>query len=40
MSRCPPPGHALHATALVHEAYLALVGSQDQSWGSRVYFFG
>ncbi len=34
------PGHTLQATALVHEAYLRLVGSEDQSWRSRAYFFG
>jgi RNA polymerase sigma factor (TIGR02999 family) len=34
------PGHTLQATALVHEAYLRLVGSEDQSWKSRGYFFG
>lgn len=34
------PGHTLQATALVHEAYLRLVGSEDQSWKSRAYFFG
>src|SRR6187200_792319 len=35
------PGQTLQATALVHEAYLRLVGgSQDQSWNSRGHFFG
>jgi RNA polymerase sigma factor (TIGR02999 family) len=34
------PGHTLQATALVHEAYLRLVGSEDHSWKSRAYFFG
>ena len=34
------PGHTLQATALVHEAYIRLVGSQGQSWRSRTYFFG
>jgi DNA-directed RNA polymerase specialized sigma24 family protein len=29
------PGQTLQATALVHEAYLRLVGSEDQSWGNR-----
>ena len=34
------PGQTLQATALVHEAYLRLVGSeQQQSWGNRGYFF-
>jgi len=34
------PGHTLQATALVHEAYLRLVGSDGQGWQSRTYFFG
>jgi RNA polymerase sigma factor (TIGR02999 family) len=34
------PGHTLQPTALVHEAYLRLVGSGDaQSWDSRGHFF-
>jgi hypothetical protein len=34
------PGQTLQATALVHEAYLRLVGSDpDQSWESRGHFF-
>src|SRR5580658_8363519 len=34
------PGQSLHATALVHEAYLRLVGSQQpQDWDSRGHFF-
>ena len=33
------PGQTLQATALVHEAYLRLVGSDDQSWDNRGYFF-
>lgn len=33
--------HTLQATALVHEAYLRLVGSNDQEgWDSRGHFFG
>lgn len=32
------PDHTLQATALVHEAYLRLVGS-DQKWESRGHFF-
>jgi RNA polymerase sigma factor (TIGR02999 family) len=34
-------GHTLQATALVHEAYLRLVGdrSEGQSWSSRGHFF-
>jgi len=34
------PGHTLQATALVHEAYLRLVGSDGSAWSSRTYFFG
>jgi RNA polymerase sigma factor (TIGR02999 family) len=33
------PGQTLEATALVHEAYLRLVGSQAASWNSRGHFF-
>ena len=34
------PGQTLQATALVHEAYLRLLGSQpEQSWDSRGHFF-
>src|SRR5262249_28313056 len=34
------PGHTLQATALVHEAYLRLVGQAEQScWDSRRHFF-
>src|SRR5437879_9713997 len=34
------PGQTLQATALVHEAYLRLVGgAQIQSWDSRGHFF-
>ena len=34
-----PPGQTLQATALVHEAYLRLVGDEPQSWNSRGHFF-
>jgi RNA polymerase sigma factor (TIGR02999 family) len=34
-----PPGQTLQATALVHEAYLRLVGDEPQSWESRGHFF-
>jgi RNA polymerase sigma factor (TIGR02999 family) len=34
-----PPGHTLQPTALVHEAYLRLVGS-NQRWQDRAHFFG
>lgn len=33
-------GHTLQATALVHEAWLRLVGSNQQGWQSRAHFFG
>jgi RNA polymerase sigma factor (TIGR02999 family) len=31
--------HTLSATALVHEAYLRLVGANDKHWNSRGHFF-
>ena len=34
-----PPGQTLQATALVHEAYLRVVGSKDPGWDSRGHFF-
>jgi len=34
-----PPGQTLQATALVHEAYLRLVGAEGQDWASRGHFF-
>jgi RNA polymerase sigma factor (TIGR02999 family) len=34
-----PPGQTLQATALVHEAWLRLVGSGRQHWESRRHFF-
>jgi len=33
------PGHTLQATALVHEAYIRLVGNEPQGWDSRGHFF-
>ena len=33
------PGQTLQATALVHEAYIRLVGSDDQHWDGRGHFF-
>ena len=33
------PGHTLQATALVHEAWLRLAGSDGQSWQNRAHFF-
>jgi RNA polymerase sigma factor (TIGR02999 family) len=32
-------GHTLQPTALVHEAWLRLVGDGSQSWKNRAYFF-
>src|SRR5207302_9940923 len=32
------PGQTLQATALVHEAYLRLVGAQDPGWDGRNHF--
>ncbi len=34
------PGQTLQATALVHEAWLRLVGSGDRQWNGRGHFFG
>ena len=34
-----PPGQTLQPTALVHEAWLRLVGSGQQRWNSRGHFF-
>jgi RNA polymerase sigma factor (TIGR02999 family) len=37
---CEKPGQTLQATALVHEAYLRLVGAGDEPrWDSRGHFF-
>lgn len=33
------PGQTLQATALVHEAYIRLVGEQAQDWKNRGHFF-
>jgi RNA polymerase sigma factor (TIGR02999 family) len=33
------PGQTLQATALVHEAYLRLLGANDNAWDSRAHFF-
>jgi RNA polymerase sigma factor (TIGR02999 family) len=33
------PGQTLQATALVHEAYLRLIGSETPSWNGRGHFF-
>jgi RNA polymerase sigma factor (TIGR02999 family) len=34
------PGQTLQATALVHEAWLKLAGSDRQQWRGRAHFFG
>jgi RNA polymerase sigma factor (TIGR02999 family) len=33
-------GHTLQATALVHEAFMRLIGDQKLPWQSRAHFFG
>ena len=33
------PGQTLQATALVHEAYIRLVGPDAQNWSGRTHFF-
>ena len=33
-------GHTLQPTALVHEAWLRLMGDQPQTWENRAHFFG
>ena len=35
-----PPGNTLQPTALVHEAYLRLIGSDEVSFTNRGHFFG
>ncbi|MGI9105829.1 MAG: sigma-70 family RNA polymerase sigma factor [Pyrinomonadaceae bacterium] len=34
------PGHTLQPTALVHEAYMRLVGQHSVEWQNRAQFFG
>lgn len=34
-----PPGNTLQPTALVHEAFIKLVGDADPGWASRGHFF-
>lgn len=34
-----PAGHTLQATALVHEAWLRLIGPNQNNWNSRNHFF-
>jgi RNA polymerase sigma-70 factor, ECF subfamily len=38
--RSEPPGHALQATALVHEAYVRLIDQRQVKWRNRAHFFG
>ena len=33
------PGQTLQTTALVHEAYIRLIGSENQNWDSHGHFF-
>lgn len=35
-----PRGNTLQPTALVHEAYLRVVGTEDPGWNGRRHFFG
>ena len=34
-----PAGHTLQATALVHEAFLRLIGNPERTWADRRHFF-
>jgi len=38
--RAQPAGPTLQTTALVHEAYLRLVGQSSVEWNGRAHFFG
>ncbi len=38
--RAQPVGHTLQTTAVVHEAYLRLVGQSSVEWTGREHFFG
>jgi len=40
MMRSERVGHTLQPTALVHEAYLRLLGPSNLSWENRAHFFG
>lgn len=35
-----PTNHTLQTTALIHEAYLRLVGQEEPAWENRAHFFG
>jgi RNA polymerase sigma factor (TIGR02999 family) len=39
LMRKAPPGNTLQPTALVHEAYVRLVGDKDPGWDGRGHFF-
>ena len=34
------PAHTLQATALVHEAYMRLIGDSGRQWENRAHFYG
>ena len=34
-----PPDHTLEPTALVHEAFIRLVGNDQTNWSGRIHFF-
>jgi len=36
---CERPGQTLQATALVHEAYIRLIGTESHGWNSRGHFY-
>lgn len=38
--RSEASGNTLQPTALVHEAYLRLIGSENDDWENRAHFFG
>jgi RNA polymerase sigma-70 factor (ECF subfamily) len=38
--RKQPSSHTLQATALIHEAYLRLLGHSEKRWENRLHFFG
>src|SRR5215471_173482 len=38
--RRQPTDHTLQTTALIHEAYLRLVGQEEKRWENRAHFFG
>jgi len=38
--RQQPTGHTLQTTALIHEAYLRLIGQEEKQWKNRAHFFG